>query len=194
VTLFNPHKGQWWNAEDKPLAYYMTLRVHYEMGALEAWNYMKKVNREYPTLIPDFLGTPRGAISWDQAMTINNLSDLGDMLAADGNDEAQLKRSIERSVYKYTDCGMWISFTNTGIIIGSIVEGSDIGTSRYTLDYPFEEATYRQCEDAVEKEASAIWKWANEEREDGQTDADHGIDFPDLWVEYQHLPGFSSAT
>jgi hypothetical protein len=160
--------------------------------------------------------------------TIKNLTDLAGMLCADGDGKEELERSIERNVYKHTECGAWIDFTDTGIRIGSIVEGSDVGTSSFALDYPFEEETYRQCEAAIEKEADAIWEWANTPRwwcpscnaandsdsidelvfdDSGElvidcptcntrivmkTDADLGIDFPDVWVEHQGLPGFSS--
>ena len=54
--MFNPHKGQWWNAEDKREA-------HYGMTALEAWTYMKKVRSEYPGFIDDPMGTIRYAVS-----------------------------------------------------------------------------------------------------------------------------------
>ena len=42
--LFDPHKGQWWNAAPNRMfeAYYMTLRVHYSMTALEAFKYAKE--------------------------------------------------------------------------------------------------------------------------------------------------------
>lgn len=42
--LFDPHKGQWWNAPPAQAfqAYYMTLRVHYGMQAWEAFSYAKK--------------------------------------------------------------------------------------------------------------------------------------------------------
>jgi hypothetical protein len=60
--LFDPHKGQWWNAEDTRLAYYMTLRVHYEMGALEAWNMVKKNFTDYPEFFNAPIATLRKAL------------------------------------------------------------------------------------------------------------------------------------
>lgn len=86
----------------------------------------------------------------------NNQAELAEMLSADNT-----KASIERSVYKYTECGAWIELKPWGIRIGSIVEGSDNGTHTYALKYPFTEEEYRACEEAIEKEASAIWEWAN---------------------------------
>ena len=32
---------------------------------------------------------------------------------------------IKKYVYKYTDCGAWIEFDSEGILVGTIVEGSD---------------------------------------------------------------------
>ncbi len=38
---------------------------------------------------------------------------------------------ISRCVYKYTDCGAYIHFDDKGIIVGTIVEGSDAEFTRY---------------------------------------------------------------
>jgi hypothetical protein len=56
--MFDPHKGQWWNADPARMfeAYYMTLRVHYEMPALEAYNYA----RQHGAAVG--VGTPGGVI------------------------------------------------------------------------------------------------------------------------------------
>lgn len=32
---------------------------------------------------------------------------------------------IKKGVYKYTNCGAWIKFDEKGIIVGTIIEGSD---------------------------------------------------------------------
>lgn len=62
--LFNPHKGQWWNepAESRTTAYYMTLRVHYGMCALEAWDYIKRSRSQYPGFVDDPIGSIKTAI------------------------------------------------------------------------------------------------------------------------------------
>lgn len=62
MRLFNPRKGQWWNAANKREAYYMTLRVHYHMPALEAWQMMKRNFAQYPEMMADLTGTIRAAI------------------------------------------------------------------------------------------------------------------------------------
>lgn len=38
---------------------------------------------------------------------------------------SELERRIDRAVYKGTDCGAWVLFDEKGIVVGSIVEGSD---------------------------------------------------------------------
>lgn len=57
--MFNPRKGQWWNADDKFQAYYMTLRVHYEMPALEAYRMARKNFADYPEFFDNPMGTLR---------------------------------------------------------------------------------------------------------------------------------------
>lgn len=43
--------------------------------------------------------------------------------------------AVNRAVYKNTDCGAWINFDETGIVVGTIVEGSDAEYSeRIDLD------------------------------------------------------------
>ena len=38
---------------------------------------------------------------------------------------SELECKIDRAVYKGTDCGAWVLFDEKGIVVGSIVEGSD---------------------------------------------------------------------
>lgn len=65
MSLFDPHKGQWWNAADKRRAYYMTLRVHYEMGALEAWTMMQANFAKYPDFFNALIEILRKAVRHD---------------------------------------------------------------------------------------------------------------------------------
>jgi hypothetical protein len=44
-------------------------------------------------------------------------------------------KKIDRAVYKGTDCGAWVQFDSDGVVIGSIVEGSEAEYSeRIDLD------------------------------------------------------------
>lgn len=78
---------------------------------------------------------------------------------------------IERSVYKGTDCGAWIKFTETGIAAGSIVEGSDAevhATPLVWADQTEEEihAWLDETFEHIEAEAAALWHEANDEEDD----------------------------
>lgn len=91
------------------------------------------------------------------------------------------REQAKRHAYKYTDCGMWLEFLPEGIRLGSIVEGCDFDTATYTLYYEdnFTSADIQARIDAIEAEASALWKWVNEQ--DGEWDA------PDVAFDYRHL-------
>jgi hypothetical protein len=106
---------------------------------------------------------------------------------------AESEGQCKRNMYKYTDCGAWLEFTPTGIVIGSIVEGCDFGTATYPLHYKdnFTSADIQARIDAVEREAEAIWDWANVLRDrtgrrnrNGKTLAEQGCDAPDISYEY----------
>jgi hypothetical protein len=64
---------------------------------------------------------------------------------------------ISKCVYKFTSCGAWIDFTQTGIKIGSIIEGIEQNTSTHALDYPFPLETFNATLQEVEKEANDLW-------------------------------------
>ena len=65
---------------------------------------------------------------------------------------------VERNTYKYTDCGAWISQTDTGIKLGSIIEGAEESTKTHQFDYPFDIGDFWKAVQAVEDEADEIWK------------------------------------
>ncbi len=105
------------------------------------------------------------------------------------------EKDVERTLS--TSCGAWIEFHDWGIRIGSIVEGCNSGTAIYPLRYAdkFTSADIQARIDAIEAEAEAIWGWANRPcdkkgrwRKNGSTtQADLGIDAPDVYFDYQHL-------
>lgn len=107
----------------------------------------------------------------------------------EGWTEKECMEWCERAAYKYTDCGAWIEFTETGIVLGSIVEGLDFGTMTYPLSYDgITSEMIQERIDAVEKEADALWEWGNVVHDgDEETWAEQGIDAPDVGFEYRHL-------
>ena len=103
-----------------------------------------------------------------------NKNEILDFFSAKNEEEAK------RNAYKYTDCSAFIEFEEDGVVIGSIVEGSDHGTTTFHLKYDdgTTKENFQKIIDQIEQEADLIWKWANEEDENGVTDAQRGMDFP----------------
>jgi len=87
---------------------------------------------------------------------------------------------LERNMYKYADCGMWIhrltektvghesphieEFNDaptcenvTGIVVGSIVEGADAECTPVELPFPFSMEEFSKACSSIEDEAEAIW-------------------------------------
>lgn len=107
---------------------------------------------------------------------------------------AETRELAAKSFYKATKCGAWIEFHSWGVCIGSIVEGADFGTMTYSLSYPFTPADFDARVKAIEAEAAAIWEWANVRKNRagrrhayGKTDAERGLDAPDVSFDFRHL-------
>lgn len=89
--------------------------------------------------------------------TINNINDLA--AAFDTTTE-----HIERVLYKETECGAWISWTDETVSIGSIVEGSDAEfdqTFRFPVDFRDIEAWIEDLEALCDE----AWHETNDEEE-----------------------------
>ena len=67
-----------------------------------------------------------------------------------------------RNVYKYTDCGAWMRFTQMGVDLGSIVEGSHAEIGPYSLTYPFTSDDWESAMAQIESEAETAWCDAND--------------------------------
>ena len=71
-----------------------------------------------------------------------------------------------RRAYKDTDCAAWLRFTETGLEMGSIVEGSDAEIDTTPLRWTGEEdvgAWLRETITYIEGKAEMLWREANEE-------------------------------
>lgn len=88
--------------------------------------------------------------------------------------EPDIKR-IEKAIYKGTDCGAWIKFDENGIMVGSIVEGSDAEFSERIdvsgtgdVDDPFQLISDRvfAALERINKAACEAWDEANSEEND----------------------------
>ena len=105
---------------------------------------------------------------------------------------ADTPHEFGRALYKYTDCGPWITFlvyagednppreiyyeddeaNNTdwikdcvGVCVGSIVEGSDEGIDPITLMFPFTSLQFSNAVESINHDAAIVWEWANVRRD-----------------------------
>ena len=67
-----------------------------------------------------------------------------------------------KSIYKGTNCGAWLSLRDCDeIMLGSIVEGSDIEIEPVALVWPFTSAQFWGALDDIEKECAFYWERDN---------------------------------
>jgi hypothetical protein len=87
--------------------------------------------------------------------------------------DSELINRMKKSLYKGTDCGAYLHFVDGGIVVGSIVEGSDAEFSR-ELTYPFSFQEWGWAVQEIENLASEAWEEANGQEEpwDDPTEAD----------------------
>ncbi len=64
---------------------------------------------------------------------------------------------VEKAIYKYTNCGAWITHTDISVRIGSNVDGVDQVTDVMVLFYPFEMEKFWEEWDKIENQAEEIW-------------------------------------
>lgn len=88
---------------------------------------------------------------------IKNARQLLKQISGESTTEKKAQELISHYAYKYTNCGAWASFSKDGVKVGSIIEGCDIYTQTYLLEYPFTKKEYFEALDMVENEASEIW-------------------------------------
>jgi hypothetical protein len=107
---------------------------------------------------------------------LHNVYEAANAIGVDTSTEGTRERNqilivdrISRAIYKGTDCGAYVAPQDGstaaavwGIVIGSIVEGCDFGTTTYPLAFPFTVSDFWARVEAVEAEAGALWSWANE--------------------------------
>ena len=84
------------------------------------------------------------------------LSTINDYAKYRGVDIAHL----EKDVYRYTDCGAWIKWSDHNMTIGSIVEGSDAEFSR-TFAFPTTTEEVDAWFEELERLTDEAWIEAN---------------------------------
>ena len=82
----------------------------------------------------------------------NRIKDIEQLMKAIGTN------NLQKTVYKYTDCGAWIDTETEGqITMGSIVEGVDQCTETYTLIFgKFTLNDFNKALDQIEDEAKQM--------------------------------------
>ena len=86
-------------------------------------------------------------------MVLHNINELAYELGSDAE-------HIKRDIYKYTDCGAWIDWTDRTVTIGSSVEGSDAEFYR-TFEFPVYLAEINDWIDELERLTDEAWTEAN---------------------------------
>lgn len=105
-------------------------------------------------------------VSKTKSIVIKDVRDLCKALTGeDVRDYWRVKKTIERHLYKNTDCGAWIQFQSNYIQLGSIVEGSEAEVRADDMYFPFTMKQFSDALDFIEEEASRLWHGANEEGE-----------------------------
>ena len=92
-------------------------------------------------------------------MIINNIHDI---VKGKGLEKPE---QLERHVYKYTDCGAWISWDDSSVTIGSIVEGSDAEFSE-TFKFPVDSDVLDNWVMELEALCDEAWHEANDDYDD----------------------------
>ena len=89
-------------------------------------------------------------------MTIKNINDLCEYRGATDTHE------LERDMYKYTDCGAWITWDDRKVSVGSIVEGSEAEFSE-SFFFPFDSNDFDNWVEELERLTDEAWHEANDE-------------------------------
>ena len=103
----------------------------------------------------------------------NIIKDIEQLMGALGTN------NLQKTVYKYTDCGAWIDTETEGqITMGSIVEGVDQCTENYTLKFgKFTLKDFDKALDQIEDEARQIWNETH-----GCDDCYPDLPQDDMWI------------
>ena len=73
---------------------------------------------------------------------------------------------LERDMYKYTDCGMPISWDNEKVMLGVYAEGADAEWS-HDLFFPFTGKEFDDMVEYVEEESDQLWhEWNDDDEEE----------------------------
>ena len=69
---------------------------------------------------------------------------------------------LRHDMYKYTECGAWITWDNKRVSVGSIVEGSSAEFSN-TFEFPFSICDFQSWVDELDILCDEAWHEANDD-------------------------------
>ena len=92
-------------------------------------------------------------------MIINSINDIVEGKGLEKADQ------LDHHVYKYTDCGAWITWDDNSVTIGSIVEGSDAEFDRSFL-FPVDSDALDAWINELEVLCDEAWHEANDDDEE----------------------------
>ena len=97
-------------------------------------------------------------------MKINNCRELWEGITGDKLEtEDQAEQRMEKSIFKYTDCGCVFGTDDKGIYVGGYAEGSDAELPMHYLDWGFTMDEYNEALDRADMEGVRAWNEANDE-------------------------------
>jgi len=92
-------------------------------------------------------------------MIINSINDIVEGKGLERADQ------LDHYVYKYTDCGAWITWDDNSVTIGSIVEGSD-AEFQESFMFPVDSDTLDAWINELELLCDEAWHEANDDDEE----------------------------
>lgn len=75
----------------------------------------------------------------------------------DGDDEKTSKARIEKSLFKYTRCGVTFGIEGNTVLIGGYCEGSDRELELHRIDFPFNYKDFSAIVDEADQEGVDTW-------------------------------------
>ena len=97
-------------------------------------------------------------------MKINNCKELWEGITGEKLEtEERARQLMEKSVFKYTQCGCIFGTYPEGIYVGGYAEGSDGELPMHSLDWGFTMEEYNAALDEADAEGVDAWHEANDE-------------------------------
>ena len=105
-------------------------------------------------------------------MKINNCRELWEGITGEKLEtEERARQLMEKSVFKYTECGCIFDANENGVRVGGYAEGSDAELPMHSLNWGFTMEEYNAALDKADDQGVEAWHEANDEDLEGEEDA-----------------------